>query len=203
VTATANHPKPRILAVVGLAGTGKSTAVELLRQRLGGSVVYFGGIVLDEVRRRGMATVEANERRVREELRRDGGMGAIATLAVPVIESALRDTGPDSIGLIDGLYSGAELDVLRSAFGDSIQCLAVHCRRSIRERRVARRPVRPLTPAELLERDITEIRALDKATPIALADYHVVNDGTLEELAAALDAAVSQLRADPERPGGQ
>jgi dephospho-CoA kinase len=190
--------RPRILAVVGLAGTGKSTAVDLLHNELGGSLIYFGGIVLDEVRRRGLPTVEDNERQVREELRRDGGMGAIATLAVPRIRRILEDSDPDSILIIDGVYSGAEIDVLRDAFGDSIQSLAIHCPRSIREQRVGQRKTRPLSPEELLRRDHTEVRALDKATPIALADYHVVNEGTLDELAARLNSILPLLGKKPK-----
>ena len=56
----------RVLAVVGLAGTGKSEVVRLITEKQAFTVVYFGGVVLEEVERRGLEVNQTNERTVRE-----------------------------------------------------------------------------------------------------------------------------------------
>ena len=88
--------KREIVATVGMCGSGKSVAGERLEQ-LGFVKVYFGGLTIEEVKRRGLEVNEKNERAVREELRRTHGMGAFAVLSLPKIEALLRrgETGSD------------------------------------------------------------------------------------------------------------
>ena len=78
--------------------------------------------------------------------------------------------------LVDGVYSWAEVEVLRAEFANPLVLLAVHAPRALREARLVNRPVRPITAEQLHARDESEIRVLDKATPIVLADLHIVND---------------------------
>lgn len=166
---------PAILAIVGLAGTGKSTAIDAVTDRYRVPSVYFGGEVLAEVTRRGLPSGPEGEREVRESLRSDHGMAAIAHLALPAIRSALAE--PIPFLLVDGIYSWAEVELLRAELPNRLVLLAVHAPRALREQRLVNRPVRPITAEQLQTRDEAEIRALDKATPIVLADFHVVNDG--------------------------
>jgi dephospho-CoA kinase len=44
------------------------------------------------------------------------------------------------------------------------------------------REYRPLSGEEAEKRDFAEIETLEKGGPIALCDYYITNDGTLEEL---------------------
>lgn len=179
----------RIVAVIGLAGSGKSTAVRIISERLDNApVVYFGGVVIDELRARGLPLDESNERQVRESLRAAQGMGAIALAAAPRIREA---ASASQFILLDGLYSSAEVEALDEAFPGALVTVAIHASRAVREERMGKRLVRPLTPQELLSRDRSEIRLLDKAEPIAMADIHVINNGTEEDLAAALSLALS------------
>lgn len=171
---------PAVLAVVGLAGTGKSEATGLLVQKYGYSAIYFGGIVVDEVQRRGLPLRPASERAVREELRAAEGMDAIAARSIQPIRERL-DSGENVV--IDGLYSTAELSRLRAESDLDVVTLAVHAPRWLRKKRLRTRPVRPLTAKEVDERDWFELSNLDKAPPIVLADLHVVNDGTVNQLA--------------------
>ncbi|HUK67743.1 MAG TPA: AAA family ATPase [Streptosporangiaceae bacterium] len=170
---------PAILAVVGLAGAGKSEAARLLVDRYGYCAVYFGGIVVGEVQRRGLPLQPANERAVREELRAAEGMDAIARRSIRPIRDHL-DSGEKVV--IDGLYSTAELARLRAEPGWDVVTLAVHAPRWLRKRRLRDRAVRPLTAQEVDERDWFELTNLDKAPPIVLADLHVVNDGGADQL---------------------
>jgi dephospho-CoA kinase len=172
-----------IIATVGMCGSGKSVAGERLEQ-LGFVRVYFGGLTIDEVKRRGLAVNEKNERAVREELRRTHGMGAFALLSLPKIE-ALRQERKRV--LIDGLYSFSEYKILQQKYGDSLLVIAVFTPRALRYERLARREERPLTMEEAVSRDHAEIENIEKGGPIALADYTIVNNGSRENLVGQLD----------------
>jgi len=71
--------------------------------------------------------------------------------------------------------------------------LAVTAPRPLRYARLAARPERPLSPKEALSRDIAEIEILEKGGPIAMADYTILNTGSLESLEAAVDGLIPSL----------
>ena len=92
----------KIIAFVGLAGSGKSAAIDYLTEK-GFPKVYFGGVVLDEVARRGLELTQKNEQPVREELRRTEGKDFVAQRIISQI-NGLIDGGQKRI-VADGLYS--------------------------------------------------------------------------------------------------
>jgi dephospho-CoA kinase len=79
---------------------------------------------------------------------------------------------------------------LRRELTAPVVTLAVHAPRWVRKQRLASRPVRPLTSAEVDTREELEVANLDKAPPIALADLHVVNDSSVDSLPERVDAAL-------------
>jgi dephospho-CoA kinase len=178
-----------IIALVGLCGTGKSEACAFLESQ-GYTVIYFGGTVVGEVQRRGMDVNPANEKLVREELRATHGMAAMAHINLPKIQTLLAE-GKDVA--IDGLYSMGELEVLRSELGARLKLLAIHAPKALRYERLGKRAVRAMTPQQVDERDLFEVKNLDKAAPIALADAHVVNDGDRADLLVKLARAYAGL----------
>lgn len=183
--------RPVLLAIVGMSGTGKSEAAGYLARRLGLTSFYMGGVVLGEVRRLGLAGSPANERRVREQLRRSRGMAAIARLALPHLRGFFKT---QRIVLLDGLYSAEELTYLRRFASEfSVVIIALHTDKHLRYARLGRRAVRPLTAAEVDVRDQAELENLNKAPPIVLADFHVCNNGSARSLHAALGRIVSGL----------
>ena len=173
----------KIIATVGMCGSGKSVAGEYL-EGLGFVKVYFGGLTIEEVERRGLPVNEKNERAVREELRRIHGMGAFAILSLPKIEAALA---AGQRVLIDGLYSFSEYKILKEKYGDNLMILAVFTSRILRYERLAGRALRPLSLEESISRDYSEIENIEKGGPIALADHTLFNDGTKEDLVSQLD----------------
>jgi len=168
-----------VFCTVGMSGAGKSEAVRLLASMAEFHLAYFGGVVLQEVRNRGLALTPSNEAVVREDLRLMHGMAVMAEKCLPTIRDAIRR---GSNVLVDGLYSYSEYKVLRSEFGNSLVVIAIHATKSIRARRLSERPLRPLTYREMEERDRLEIENLEKAPPICLADFHIVNDAGVREL---------------------
>jgi dephospho-CoA kinase len=184
----------KILVFVGMPGAGKSVCVEYLKNK-GLPFVYFGGITLDEIKRRGMDVNEASEKFVREDIRAKEGKGAYAVRIIRQIED-IFDEGRNCV-VVDGLYSWTEYKIFKESFGDNAIIIALVSPASMRYRRLATREVRPLTAEEAKARDAAEIEHLEKGGPIAAADYYLANDETVEELEADLKKLLPELGIDP------
>lgn len=183
----------RALALVGMPGAGKTLCAKHLEER-GFSQFRFGSIIVDEVVRRGQPITPENERVVREEMRREGGMDAIAKRALPELHKRL-ETNP--VIIIDGLYSFSEYKLLREEFEDQMVVIAIVAPRAQRYARLASRTDRPLTAEQAAARDRQEIETLEKGGPIAIADYTLVNDTSPDGLLGKLDALLSELNVQP------
>jgi dephospho-CoA kinase len=186
--------KIKALALVGMAGSGKTLCAKHLEAR-GFYQFRFGGIVTDEVERRGQLITPENERVVREEFRRNEGMDVMAKRALPYLRKAL-ETHP--VVVIDGLYSFSEYKTLRDEFQGGLVVVAVVTARPTRYERLGKRSERPLTRNEAEARDTQEIEGLEKGGPIALADYTLLNDGEPQELLEKLDALLETLHFYPK-----
>ncbi|MBR2615208.1 MAG: AAA family ATPase [Clostridia bacterium] len=165
----------QIIALVGMCGSGKSVCCEEFKAR-GWEYVYFGGVTMRELEKRGLERNEANERAVREELRRLHGPAAFAILLIDQIREKLERANV----CLDGLYSWSEWKVLKEAFGDRLNVVAIIVERKKRYERIGAHAIRPLTPAEAQSRDVAEIEKMEKGGPIAMADLFIFNDGDLE-----------------------
>lgn len=174
-----------------MCGSGKSSVAAHLKHQ-GWPVVRFGDITMRELERRGQPISEANERLVREELRAQRGMDAYAQMLLPIIRDHLS-RGPL---VLDGLYSWSEYKYLLANLRESLVVVAVTAPRALRYARLAARPERPLSREEALSRDIAEIEGLEKGGPIAMADYTLLNTGTLGDLERAIDALIQRHRTD-------
>ncbi|MCP5107032.1 MAG: AAA family ATPase [bacterium] len=173
-----------ILAIVGLCGTGKSVAAKYIEENLACRFIYFGGLILEEVKRRGLEINSTNEKMVREDLRDKHGRDVVAKLAIDKINSSLAE---DTNVLIDGLYSFSEYLYLKEKFRDQLTLLSIHSAKSLRYQRLGSREVRPLTPKEVDDRDFAEIKNIEKAGPIAIADFHIINDADLQTFYGNID----------------
>lgn len=180
---------PKVIAIVGMPGSGKSEAIEYLMVRYAWPKVYLGQAIFDEMNRRSLDRTQANERLVRENLRNLHGEDYCAKEVIKEIETL----GDIPIVLVESLYSAAEYRTLRDRFGVDLLIIAVHARPEIRYARLAVRPERPLTHEEAEERDWAQLNRLTQGTPIALADYMVVNEDSKEKFQAGLDQAVVAL----------
>jgi dephospho-CoA kinase len=174
-----------LVAVVGMPGAGKSSIADALVAK-GYHYVRFGQIVIDEMRRREWPMGEEHERKMREGLRQEHGMAAMAILNLPKFDGLLEKG--NVVG--DGLYSWSEYKILKERYGDRLIIVAVHAAPKIRHDRLAARTLeahdtahryRPITHEQARTRDHSEIENLEKGGPVAMADYHIVNEGTIDE----------------------
>ena len=167
-----------IIAIVGLTGSGKTETAKYI-ERKGYTKIRFGDITEEELQNRNLEINEKNERFIREKLREELGMGAYAIKNIPKIDKAVAE-GKKIV--IDGLYSWEEYLELKKRYGDDITILAVYAPPKERYRRLGVRKIRPLTREEGQSRDIAEIENINKAGPISMADYTILNTGSLEDL---------------------
>lgn len=180
----------RVIALVGMPGAGKSFCVEYLKKK-GMPSVYFGGITIDEVKRRGLEVNEKNEKQVREDIRAKEGKDAYAKRMVEQI-NALFEQGHEMV-VADGLYSWPEYKVFKQTFGENAVIIAITAPRMVRHKRLANRPIRPLTDEEVSSREYAEIESLEKGGPIANADFTIANDDTPQLMLDKLEQIISSL----------
>ena len=175
----------KIIALVGLAGSGKSSAVEYFTKR-GIPKIYFGGIIYKAMDEADIEPTWDNQQKFREEIRRREGKDFVVKR---VVKSAhdLIDAGQKLI-VLDGLYTWSEYKILKHEFPGQMSVIAVVTPKHLRYQRMAKRPERPMQPREVDQRDWSEIENLEKGGPIAIADYFVMNDRGLDELYAQLEA---------------
>lgn len=179
----------KVAAIVGMAGSGKSEAAARFEQS-GFKRIRFGDITDEEVARRGLSLNEENERAVREALRRENGMAAYAILNKPKIDAALKTTNV----VIDGLYSWEEYLFLKESYGNDFFVIAVWSSPDTRYSRLAVREKRGLMRQESSSRDKAEIENVNKGGPIAMADFTIINESTMEHLIAETDKIISRVK---------
>lgn len=177
-----------VIALVGMPGSGKSQAAVFFKDK-GLSVIRFGDLTDEMMREKGLKPTPESERIVREELRRDLGMAAYAVSAKPKIEEVLKDR---EIVVLDGLYSWEEYIFLKEYF-PSLLILSIFASPKTRYERLAVRKVRPLSAKEAGQRDVFEIENINKGGPIAMADYVIVNEGTVEDLHRELGKFLNKI----------
>ncbi len=183
----------KIIAIVGMPGAGKSLCVEFLTEHKIPSI-YFGGITIDEIKSRGLDVTEANEKMIREEIRKKEGKAAYAKRMITKI-NALFEAGNDIV-VADGLYSWTEYKLFKQHFDKNALIIAIIAFRKLRHERLSKRPFRPLTEEEVTSREYAEIENLEKGGPIANADYTILNNSTPKELLKQLKLILSEEHID-------
>ena len=178
-----------ILALVGMPGTGKSQAA-LFFQNKNIPIIRFGNLTDETMKEKGLQPTPENERIVREQLRKELGMAAYAIAAKPKIEEASK---ANTIVVLDGLYSWEEYTFLKQYF-PNLLLVHIFSRPDHRYERLATRKIRPLNHQEANQRDIFEIENLNKAGPIAMANYVIFNEGTVEDLYKKLEELLTKIQ---------
>lgn len=167
----------KIIAVVGMCGAGKSVVANYLEEFLGYKRVYFGGVTMKKLAEENLEVNPDNERKIREKLRRELGMSAYAKVLLPEIKELAKT---DNV-VLDGLYSWAEYRYLIDEI-PNLKVIAVVADKKLRYKRLLQRPHRPLSNSEAEYRDLTELERLEKAQPIAFADYYICNNTSVSDV---------------------
>jgi dephospho-CoA kinase len=178
----------KIIAILGLPGSGKSEVVKRIMEKYGWPKVYFGEVTFDELKARGLEVNEKNERLVREGLRAEFGQ---LHYAKKVIEKIKQISAP--VILVESLYGWVEYLEFKEKFGKDFLTIAVHSAPTVRYERLRNRPQRPLTATEAWSRDKSQIENLAQAGPIAMADFTISNGKDLDYLLERVDEIVAEI----------
>ena len=178
----------KVVAIVGMTGSGKSEVSRVFQEH-GYAIIRFGDVTDIELKKRGLPLTEENERPVREAFRKQHGMAAYAILNLLRIDEALEESNV----VVDGLYSWEEYLHLRKYYGDSFVVIAVYSSPETRYNRLSEREIRPLTAEEARSRDHAEIENINKGGPIAIADYTLINETSVNDLRVATERIIRLL----------
>ena len=178
----------KVVAIVGMAGSGKSEVSRVFENH-GFARVRFGDVTDFEIKRRNLEPCETSERFCREILRQEHGMEAYAILNQPRIDAALKNADV----VADGLYSWEEYLSFKSYYSDQFYVVAVYSSPQHRYDRLAARGDRALSVEEAASRDKSEIENLNKGGPIAMADFTLVNESSLEQIRQQTDTLIARL----------
>ena len=182
----------KILAIVGMSGSGKSVVVDHLTN-LGYPKVYFGGMIYKEMQKRGIERTPdgESEKHFREMIRETEGKDWVVRQVIDEAKG-LISAGQKRV-VLDGLYTWTEYKILKKEFPGQMSVLAVVVDKSVRHKRVSKRPERPFNAEEIQERDRSEIENLEKGGPIAMADYYLLNNSSVEDLENGVDEVLKKI----------
>ncbi len=187
----------KFICLVGMCGSGKSVLADALVAK---NYLFFrfGQITMDLIKERGLAVSEENERAIREQIRKEHGMGAYAFLNRDKIKVLLQQG--NVVG--DGLYSWSEYKILKQELGAQLIVIAVYSPPHLRYQRLIHRKQdgqrsalrnRPLTEEQAKARDYAEIENIEKGGPIAMADYTLMNTGTISDLLRQFQLVMAEI----------
>ena len=183
----------KLIAVVGMSGSGKSVATTYLEEK-GYTKIYFGGVIYDKMKEEGIEITPDSQKEFRENLRKEHGMGVVAKLLLPKIEEA--STNGNTV--LDGLYSWDEYLILKEKFAD-LKMICICCDKKIRYKRVSERVDRPFNKEDIIKRDVAEIENSAKGGPIAYADYYILNNGDLTNYYNRLEEILREIEQEGEK----
>jgi len=179
----------RVLATVGLPGSGKGEAANVADER-GVPVVTMGDVIRAECRDRGLDPATEHGT-VAKALREENGPGAIAERSLPLIEDEFESS---DVVLVDGVRSDVEVDAFEDAFGDDFSLVSIEAPFEVREERLAERG-RDKGADEggesLAERDERE-RGFGMDEAMARADVTIDNTDTLEAFRAKVRTLLTE-----------
>jgi dephospho-CoA kinase len=171
-----------VFAFVGAPAAGKTEAA-LVAKEMGIPVITMGGVIREELKKRGLPLSDENAGRVANELREGEGMDAIAKRCIPLIKEEKKSAGKNKkVIVVDGIRGIAEVETFKKEFGDDFVLVRVDAPLHLRYKRIKSRGRGDdvLSVEEFKNREIRELgwgmeEAMKKASRV------IKNEGSLEE----------------------
>lgn len=169
-----------VIGFTGMPGSGKTACAKFAAGR-NIPVVRMGDLVWAEVKRRGLELTDLNVGTLATQERERHGYGVWAERTVVEIAEKVTDS---DIVIIDGIRGDAELRVFQEHFGAKFVNVALHANPKLRYARIISTRQRAddvMSEQEFRGRDEREL-GWGIGNAIALVDYMIVNEGTLDDL---------------------
>lgn len=169
-----------ILGVTGMPGSGK-TEVKKVAEEFGIPSLRMGDILIAEAKRRNIDI--NNSEAIRDfvlQWRKEEGMDVVAKGCMGWIKENMEKKG---IVLMDNIMNPEEIERFKNEFQEEFKLIAVWSSPKTRYSRILSRKGREdkeKTLEECKSRDKKELKL--KAELITMADYLIINEGSLEEL---------------------
>jgi len=196
-----------IIGITGTMGAGKGAVVDYLMQKHDYGHASARTFLTAEVKRRGMPVVRESMRFVADDFRKNyqPTNGYIMLGLLKEAEELIAGSGPDGKkhpgAVIESIRTIPEIETLRAARADDFIFWAVDANQQMRYERIVKRgsetdnvTFEEFVAAEERESITGEKEPWRGNLPgcIAAADITVKNEGTLEELHAAIEKALQQ-----------
>ena len=178
-----------LICITGMPGSGKSIIAKAATD-LKLPVVNMGDVVREETLKRYGVIKPDLMRKVSADLRREFGNRIIAIRTLEKIKDI-----DDPIIVVDGVRSLEEIDVFKSH--GNVVIIAIHASPKTRFERIRRRgrPGDPDNWDDFWRRDLVEL-SFGIGYVIALADYMIVNEGSIEEAYKSAREILERLKQD-------
>lgn len=164
----------KICAIVGKPGSGKTTAIDAIRDL--GLVVTMGDIIRNEVKKRNLKPSRNNVGKMAKELREKEGAAIVAEKCVDLIKLKKEE-----IIFVDGVRSLFEVNVFRKYWKFPIIAIVVNEEKRFKWLFERGRSDDPRNIDDLKERDQRETQfGLDEV--INKADFYIENNSSVEDL---------------------
>jgi dephospho-CoA kinase len=162
-----------IIAIAGMPGAGKAVASNTAKE-FGIQVLVCGDVLREEAKKRKIIATPENFGKLMLKMRQDEGPDVMIKRLLPRISDLKSKTV-----MVEGLRSIDELESLMDNF--KVILLAIHANPKQRFQRLIDRARGddPKTMDEFNARDSREL-SLGVGSVIALADYLIINDSTLD-----------------------
>jgi len=177
----------RLLLITGMAGSGKTTLANMLRER-DYKVFTMGDVIRHEVRMRNLEPTPDNLGVMAKEIRETGGDAAVAKKCIPLIIGE-----PSNKVALDGIRSLDEVYTFERVFDNYL--ITVHASPETRYERLKQRgrPDDPTNKQVFRERDHREL-GFGMGNAIAMSNYIITNENGINELETKLDRMLRRLR---------
>jgi dephospho-CoA kinase len=170
-----------IIGITGTDGAGKGAVVDYLVKQKGFVHYSSRALITDEIQSRGLPVNREQMRLVANDMRNKCGLDVIVTTA---LEKIKKDNVHNAV--IESIRAVKELETLHAKGG---VLLAVDADQKLRYQRISRRQsasdevsFAEFITHEKLEMNDPDPNGMQKAKVIELADYTIMNNGTLVEL---------------------
>jgi dephospho-CoA kinase len=176
----------RLILLTGMAGSGKTTLSGIIRES-GLRVITMGDVIRELAKQKGLEPTRENIGHLAEEIRKEGPE-AVARRCVEMLKRE-----PDSLIVVDGIRSLAEVDAFKEEF--DVVLIALWASPLSRYKRLTRRGRSddPKTWEEFKDREHREL-GFGIGDAIASSDYMIKNDDGIDTLKPAFEEIMRLIK---------